>query len=92
MEINGIPTVFKGRRYRSRLEARWACFFTLLCWQYEYEPYDLNGWIPDFAILGNEEIIAEVKPFLKFEQFDTNKMVSATANTEKRGAICCCLV
>jgi hypothetical protein len=57
----GIPTVYEGRQYRSRLEARWACFFDLLGWKYEYEPFDLEGWIPDFLLLPHN-VLVEIKP------------------------------
>jgi hypothetical protein len=63
--ICAIPTYYKGRRYRSRLEARWAAMFDLLQWHAEYEPFDCNGWIPDFAIKtydGNLPLLVEVKP------------------------------
>src|SRR5271166_5656694 len=45
-----IPTIYQGIRFRSRLEAKWACFFTTMGWHWEYEPLDLPGWIPDFAV------------------------------------------
>lgn len=50
--INAINTVYKGYRFRSRLEARWAVFFDALGVKYEYEQegYNLNGiyYLPDF--------------------------------------------
>ena len=51
--IKAIETVYKGYRFRSRLEARWAVFFDALGieWEYEKEGYDLGaaGWyLPDF--------------------------------------------
>ena len=62
----GIPTLFRGVRYRSRLEARWAAFFALLGWPAHYEPFDLNGSIPDFVLHGRlrgcDRIAVEVKP------------------------------
>jgi hypothetical protein len=59
----GIPTVYKGVRYRSRLEARWAAFFDLVGWEAHYEPFDLNGWIPDFVINGRKQRVAvDVRP------------------------------
>jgi len=62
----GIPTLYRGVRYRSRLEARWAAFFSLLGWPAYYEPFDLNGWIPDFVLHGRRKgcqgIAVEVKP------------------------------
>jgi hypothetical protein len=53
MDIKAIETIYKGYRFRSRLEARWAVFFDALGieWVYEPEGYDLGeaGWyLPDF--------------------------------------------
>jgi len=53
--MKAIETRYKGHRFRSRLEARWAVFFDALGldWQYEPEGYDLGeaGWyLPDFWI------------------------------------------
>lgn len=61
-----IPTKYKGIQFRSRLEARWACFFDLIQWDWEYEPVDLDGWIPDFVIGPDcvDRIFVEVKPYL----------------------------
>jgi len=67
--MNTIPTIetrYKGYRFRSRLEARWAVFFDALGieWEYEKEGYDLSeaGWyLPDFW-LPQVEMWAEVKP------------------------------
>jgi len=36
--IKPIETVYKGYRFRSRLEARWAVFFDTLGIEWEYEP------------------------------------------------------
>jgi len=47
-----IETWYKGCRFRSRLEARWAVFFDTLGvkWTYEKQGYMLNGmpYLPDF--------------------------------------------
>lgn len=53
MNIKAIETQYKGYRFRSRLEARWAVFFDSLGvrWEYEKEGFDLgkSGWyLPDF--------------------------------------------
>ena len=78
--MKAIPTIYEGRQYRSRLEAKWAAFFRLAGWEVEYEPYDLDGWIPDFIIRGNkhdgwenypneqhrDHILVEVKPVIEF--------------------------
>lgn len=70
--IASIPTIYRGRRYRSRLEARWAAFFDLLGWAAEYEPNDLGSWSPDFELRsqsGGEPVLVEVKPIsLKREE------------------------
>lgn len=44
-EIRAIETRFKGYRFRSRLEARWAVFFDALGIRWEYEPQGFHvGW------------------------------------------------
>lgn len=52
--MKAIETVYKGYRFRSRLEARWAVFFDAMgiVWQYEVEGYDLDGiwYLPDFFL------------------------------------------
>lgn len=83
--MKGIVTMYRGRRFRSRLEARWAVMFDLLEWRYEYEPYDLKGWIPDFALFGVEEILVEVKPYSALKEFDRGKILTALEGTEKWG-------
>lgn len=63
MTISAIPTTYRAVRYRSRLEARWAAFFDEIGWRHEYEPLDLAGWIPDFALqFPAGELLVEVKP------------------------------
>lgn len=51
-----------GIKYRSLLEAKWAAFFTRIGWQFEYEPFEGNGYIPDFVIYGERPLAVEVKP------------------------------
>ena len=55
--LKAIETEYRGYRFRSRLEARWAVFFDACRVQWEYEPegYDLeNGiyYLPDFLLHG----------------------------------------
>lgn len=59
---SGIPTTYRTQRFRSRLEARWAAFFDLVGWRWTYEPFDTNGWIPDFLIAGALPFLVEVGP------------------------------
>ena len=58
------PTTYAGVDFRSRLEARWAAFFDLMGWRWEYEPIDEAGWVPDFLLIGRayDPIPVEVKP------------------------------
>lgn len=83
--MKGIPTLYKGVQYRSRLEAKWAAMFDLLGWRAEYEPFDLPGWIPDFALIGESTVLVEVKPFFTLEEFydsgTIEKNLRAMANT-----------
>ncbi|HEY2529547.1 MAG TPA: hypothetical protein VGJ20_16640 [Xanthobacteraceae bacterium] len=50
MSIAAIPAGYKGVQFHSRLEARWAAFFDLCRWKWDYEPLDLKGWTPNFLI------------------------------------------
>jgi len=76
--IKSHPTLYKGTMFRSRLEARWAAFFDLAEWEWQYEPIDLVGWTPDFYVKfpcshsecnGYHDLLVEVKPYFTIEQF-----------------------
>lgn len=80
MKIKAIETQYKGYRFRSRLEARWAVFFDCLGleWLYEPEGFELGKYryLPDFhfpSFCGRRGCYAEVKPspepFTKARQF-----------------------
>lgn len=65
-----IETEYKGDRFRSRLEARWAVFFDEMKIKYQYEPQDffaegIDGtgyrYLPDFY-LPELDTWVEVKP------------------------------
>lgn len=73
--INPIETYYKGILFRSRLEAKWAAMFDLLEWEWDYEPTDFNGWIPDFVIYGKfSNIYVEVKPVTTFPEDVADKI------------------
>lgn len=68
--IKPIETVYKGYRFRSRLEARWAVFFDAAGISYQYEPEgfevprdseDCVRYLPDFY-LPDIGTYVEVKP------------------------------
>lgn len=64
MKLKAIETRYKGCRFRSRLEARWAVFFDALKipWEYEKEGFNLGGicYLPDFW-LPRQQCWIEVK-------------------------------
>lgn len=67
--IKAIETNYKGCRFRSRLEARWAVFFDALGveWQYEKEGFEFEDgtrYLPDFWI-PSHNMWVEVKGSLK---------------------------
>lgn len=65
MTITPIPTEYGGVVFRSRLEARWACWLDALeiTWVYESQGYDLGAarYLPDFT-LPDIGLVIEVKP------------------------------
>lgn len=64
--VTPIPTRYRGRLFRSRLEARWAVFFEtlLLPWEYEREGYPCKSkyYLPDFW-LPRQKRWVEIKPY-----------------------------
>jgi hypothetical protein len=82
-----IPTQYKGVNFRSRLEAKWAVVFDQFGWEWVYEPFDLNGWTPDFMLKGvPRNILVEVKPIvfqnnverLEYPYIPNNKLLRDT--------------
>lgn len=81
--MKAIQTFYKGYKFRSRLEARWAVFFDALDieWQYETEGFELGKglyYLPDFYLpdlLGKKAWI-EVKPDIPYpDDIDVKKVV-----------------
>lgn len=66
--IRAIETNYRGFKFKSRLEARWAIFFDALDikWEYELEGYKLSDgqwYLPDFYLpYFNGGVYVEVKP------------------------------
>lgn len=59
-DIHAIQTRYRGYRFRSRLEARWAVFFDALGipWEYEKQGYVLQSgecYLPDFWLPGSDD-------------------------------------
>lgn len=65
-DIKPIPTIYKGQKFRSRIEAKWAVLFDLLkiVWVYEPDGFELSTgkYLPDFY-LPEYEAFVEVKPY-----------------------------
>lgn len=79
---SGIPTIYRGGRFRSRLEARWAAFFDLIRWPWVYEPFDADGYIPDFLIQGAWPLVIEVGPVAtKDEYVEKSRKADAAADS-----------
>lgn len=92
--IKAIETQYKGYRFRSRLEARWAVFFDNagIEWLYEPEGYYLDSgpYLPDFflpEIAGGTWI--EVKPNAELSKNNNEqrKIVDLVRGTGRRGMI-----
>lgn len=53
-ELAPIETAYRGYRFRSRLEARWAVYFDTLEYRWEYEPEGFHlpsgEYLPDFRV------------------------------------------
>lgn len=83
--MNAIPTHYNGINFRSRLEAKWARFFDLIGWQYEYEPADLNGYIPDFVIkFAKVPVYVEIKPSMTIDDLKNDCQKARLATLGKR--------
>ena len=71
-----IPIKIEGIQFRSKLEAKWYLFMKRLQWRIEYEPQELpeiNGWIPDFMIMGKDKkILVDVKPIYSVDDWNKN--------------------
>ena len=83
--INAIPTRYRGTRFRSALEARWACVFDQLGWSWDYETLELGdgkegtGYIADFVVhtklcAGPDRpavgpVLVEVRPHIESKEY-----------------------
>jgi hypothetical protein len=91
--IKAIETRYKGYRFRSRLEARWAVFFDHLGlrWQFEPEGFDLTErglgyYLPDF-FLPDLNYWIEVKPDNFDDEVAYKKLAYVTQATKSQGLV-----
>jgi len=89
--FNVIQQDYKGYKFRSRLEARWAVFFDSLKIPYVYEPEGVclphfGVYLPDFYLPKHHDgIYAEVKPD-QFTELELKKC-RMLCRLSKRGVI-----
>lgn len=92
MSIKAIETRYKGYRFRSRLEARWAVFFDALGLKWEYEPEgfvfsDGTTYLPDFRVHGERgSVWVEIKPVAAARGVD--KIRRLTEESGQSSALC----
>jgi hypothetical protein len=95
MEATPVETLYKGYRFRSRLEARWAVFFDEMRvpYRYELEGFDLGDtwylpdfWLPDGIRFFDERearanVWIEVKPKVELAEQDRHKIAEFVKQT-----------
>lgn len=70
VKYGAIPTLWNGVQYRSRLEARTACFLASYSYHFDYEPLDLQRYVPDFLVeLPFGTVLLECKPAVRPQEF-----------------------
>ena len=90
--LKPIETLYRGHRFRSRLEARWAVFFDALGlrWEYEVEGYELSDgtrYLPDFLVKTPQgaDLWIEIKPSSTDGDDKFSKFEDALSETEGWG-------
>lgn len=90
--IKAIETRYKGYRFRSRLEARWAVFFDRLGLRWEYEPegYELPSgrYLPDFFIRSDVDGVPRID-FVEIKGAASNALDVALAHELAKHLSCC---
>ena len=88
-DIKAHEVIYRGAHFRSKNECKRYIFFKQLGWNIEYEPVleDVKGWLPDFAIYGEEgkKILVEVKPYQTREDFETDYAQSVEKKIHNSG-------
>jgi hypothetical protein len=95
--MRSLTTYYHDHRFRSRLEARWSCFFEALdiAFIYEREGYDLEiaCYLPDFGLPEMREsgVWLEVKPYFPLAENQTEsqpKSLSHQRHTPSHSSAC----
>lgn len=83
MTIKAIDTTYKGYRFRSRTEAKWAIFLDHAGVPWEYEPQgyvlDCEPYLPDFLLYPGTELQSWLEIKAKFPDKDEIRKTRALA-------------
>lgn len=86
--MKAIETHYRGYRFRSRLEARWAVFFDALgiAWEYEPEGFEMEDgfrYLPDFKCrLPKYAGWYEIKPLMAYSDAKLTMFQKALCDSE----------
>lgn len=70
IKYGAIPTIYRGIQFRSRLEAKIACFLDSYDLIWDFEPLDLKRYIPDFIVeFPWGATLVEAKPAVRPAEF-----------------------
>lgn len=69
--------IYKGLKFKTPLEARWAAFFDLAGWDWHVNPVNVGDWSPDFWVsfpcshseCSEHTLLVAVLPFDKVDDF-----------------------
>jgi hypothetical protein len=88
--MKAIETKYRGFRFRSRLEARWAVFMDAaqVRWEYEPEGFETSAgrYLPDFRLPEFHSWL-EIKPSTELDEDEAAKMI-AFAKEEQLYVLC----
>lgn len=84
-----IISEYKGVTFRSKLEKKWAMMFDYLGWKWQYEPFEIDKYTPDFLVKINnrEEWVVEVKPIINPNEKYQKRLLNITKKTSYTGCI-----
>ena len=90
--IKAKETVYKGIKFKSQLEVRWAIYFDELGLEWEYEPDtfildESRRYTPDFY-LKKSELYVEIKPIIGFWE-EIKDTLLKFSNLIKKDVIMC---
>jgi hypothetical protein len=83
-----IISEYKGVTFRSKLEKKWAMMFDYLYWNWQYEPFEIDKYTPDFLVeIGSKKWVVEVKPIINPNEKYQKRLLNITKKTSYEGCI-----